>query len=457
MSTKLSEVKDMKVVPFLIDGKHETTGARTFPIISNQLQRELCLAQSADSTTAFAAADSASKAFKTWKHTPWMTRRDILLRTADIIRRRETELKETMVAETSCTAQWAEFQIEFTINIIRETASKVSSLVGEIPAMASPSNSFGFIFREALGPILLIAPWNAPTILSGRSLASIIGAGCTVVFKASELSPKTHHMLVEAFLEAGVPSGVINVIQTAREDAAGVTETLISHPAIRKVEFIGSAGVGSKIAELAGKYLKPLLMEMGDKAAAIVLEDAGMEASADICIFGEFADNLPAFVHHGQVCFGTERVIIMKSVAENFIQLLKKKAESFHAGIPVTASMSKGTHDKLVDAQSKGAEFILGGPQYGEKHSLVPSIVTGVTKDMTMWNEETFGPCLAVYIVDSDEEATELVNDTPYGFSTSIHTKDLTRALNMSKELDVGQVQVNGTTVHSDGKHVVDI
>lgn len=276
----------MKVVPFLIDGKHETTGTRTFPIFSNQLQRELCLAQSADSKTASAAADSASKAFKTWKHTPWMTRRDILLRTADIIRRRETELKETMIAETSCSAQWPEFQIEFTINVIRETASRISSLVGEIPAMASPSDSFGFIFREALGPVLLIAPWNAATILSGRSLASIIGAGCTVVFKASELSPKTHHMLVEAFLEAGVPSGVINVIQTAREDAAGVTETLISHPAIRKVEFIGSAGVGSKIAELAGKYLKPLLMEMGDKSAAIVLEDADMEASADLCIFG---------------------------------------------------------------------------------------------------------------------------------------------------------------------------
>ena len=143
----------------------------------------------------------------------------------------------------------------------------------------------------------------------------------------------------------------------------------------------------------------------------------------------------------------------MKSIAENFIQLLKKTAESFDAGIPVTATMSKGTHDKLVDAQYKGAKFILGGPQYGEKHSLVPSIVTGVTKEMTMWNEETFGPCLAVYIVDNDEEAIELVNDTPYGFSTSIHTRDLTRALKISRELDVGQVQVNANTVSGEGKH----
>lgn len=123
-------------------------------------------------------------------------------------------------------------------------------------------------------------------ILAGRSLASIIGAGCTVVFKASELSPKSHHILAEAFIEASVPSGVINVIQTSREDALTVTETLIAHRAIRKIEFIGSAAVGSKIAQVAGKYLKPVLMEMGHKAAAMVLEDAKLEEAAATCIFG---------------------------------------------------------------------------------------------------------------------------------------------------------------------------
>jgi acyl-CoA reductase-like NAD-dependent aldehyde dehydrogenase len=330
--------------------------------------------------------------------------------------------------------------------------------------MASP-DSMGFIFREALGPILLIAPWNAAIILAGRSLASIIGAGCSVVFKASELSPKTHHMLVEAFIEASVPSGVINVIQTSRENALAVTETLIAHRAIRKIEFIGSAGVGSKIAEVAGKYLKPVLMEMGDKAAAIVLEDANLEEAAATCIFGgkvlswpdisligTVAEHILAYMHHGQICFSTERIIIMKSIADDFIKLLKTKAESFDVGLPVTAAMSKGAHDKLLDAQSKGAKFLLGGPQHSEKNALVPTIVTDITKEMTMWNEETFGPSVAVFIVDTDEDAIELVNDTPYGFSTSIHTTNLTRALNISKELDVGQVQVNANTVYGEGK-----
>jgi len=144
----------------------------------------------------------------------------------------------------------------------------------------------------------------------------------------------------------------------------------------------------------------------------------------------------------------------MKNIADDFVALLKGKASEFNVGLPVTAAMSQGAHDKLLDAQSKGAKFLLGGPQYSDKHALVPTIVTGITKDMMMWNEETFGPSVAVFIVDSDEEAIDLVNDTPYGFSTSIHTTNLTRALNISKELEVGQVQVNANTVYGEGKRV---
>jgi acyl-CoA reductase-like NAD-dependent aldehyde dehydrogenase len=285
MASEYQKVKNMKIVPLFIDGTQCTDTGGTFPVFSNEHQRELFLAESANPTTATAAADAAAKAFRIWKHTPWAIRRDILLRTADIIKAREVDLKEMMRAETSCTTAFAAFGIEFTTACIREIASRISSMVGEVPNMDSP-DTMGFIFREALGPILLIAPWNASILLAGRSLASIIGASCSVVFKASELSPKTHHMLVEAFIEAGVPSGVINVIQTSREDAPAVTEALIAHRAIRKIEFIGSAGVGSKIAQVAAKYLKPVLMEMGDKAAAIILEDANFEEAAKTCIFG---------------------------------------------------------------------------------------------------------------------------------------------------------------------------
>jgi acyl-CoA reductase-like NAD-dependent aldehyde dehydrogenase len=125
-----------------------------------------------------------------------------------------------------------------------------------------------------------------------------------------------------------------------------------------------------------------------------------------------------AFMHHGQICYGTERIILMESIADNFISLLKKEAENFNVGYPVIANMSKGSYDKLLDAERNGAKFLSGGPKYGPKHSLVPTILTGVTKDMTIWDEESFGPSVAVFIVKNDQEAIDLVNDTSYGFST---------------------------------------
>jgi acyl-CoA reductase-like NAD-dependent aldehyde dehydrogenase len=157
MSSPFQEVKNIEVVPSLIDGTQSSSTSRTFPVFSNQLQRELFLAESADPPSATAPADTASKAFKTWKRAPWTTRRDILLRTADIVRRRAIDLKQMMRAETSCASSFADFRIEFAISCIRETASRISSMVGKVPNMASP-DTMGFIFREALGPTLLIAP-----------------------------------------------------------------------------------------------------------------------------------------------------------------------------------------------------------------------------------------------------------------------------------------------------------
>lgn len=178
-----------------------------------------------------------------------------------------------------------------------------------------------------------------------------------------------------------------------------------------------------------------------DQAAATCIAGGKFPpfTSYHLIVAGCFLTKLPAYMYHGQICYGTERIILVKSIAEDFIAHLKEKAASFNVGLPVTVAMAKG------------AKFLLGGPQYGEKNALVLTIVTGVTKVMLMWNEETFGPSVAVFIVNSDEEAIDLVSDTLYGFSTSVHTTNLTRALNISKELDIGQVQVNANTVHGEG------
>lgn len=239
------------------------------------------------------AADSSWAAFQSWKSTKYDYRRDLLLRVAALYEERVEKLVACQVEETSCTETYARFNVKLAVNLIRETAgSIVEALTGATPPMQA--NGYAFVFKEAVGPVLLIPPWNSSIILSTRGVAAALAAGCTVVLKASEACPRTHGMIIDLFEEAGLPKGCLNQVQADRKNAALVTDALIGHKAIRKVEFIGSAPVGVKIGQTAAKYLKPILMELGGKGPAIVLKDADLEKAAADCAFG-------AFLHHGQI------------------------------------------------------------------------------------------------------------------------------------------------------------
>lgn len=272
-------------------------------------------------------------------------------------------------------------------------------------------------------------------------MSMAIAAGCSIVVKASEKCPMTHHCLLEAFEEAGVPPGVINMVQTKREDAAAVTEALIFHKAIRKVDFIGSQAVGRIIGSLCGKALKPVLMELGGKGPSIVLDDADLDRAAELCAQG-------ATLHHGQLCFSTERIIVQKSIAEQFIQKIKRAMEGIAtAGTAVDEVSAKHAYEVLVDAQENGATFLCGSPKYVGTNSLQPALVTNVTPKARIWDEETFGPSATIYVVDTDDEAIERANDSAYGLSAAVHSQNWERAYNVSKQLEYGQVSVNNMTV----------
>jgi acyl-CoA reductase-like NAD-dependent aldehyde dehydrogenase len=306
--------------------------------------------------------------------------------------------------------------------------------------------------------------WNASVILATRTLAFPIGVGCTVVFKASELSPRTHHALLEMFEEAGLPKGVLNVVQARREDGAAVTEALISHPSIRKIEFIGSRAVGIAIGQTAAKYLKPVLMELGGKSAAIVLDDANLKQAAALCIKGgEFstinhynveANVRTAFLHHGQICFSTERIIVQEKVASQFQELLKQEAVEASGGNGVTLQMVKNSNDKLLEAQEKGAKFLVGGPSFdGKTPSLKPTILTGVTQAMKIFDEESFGPSVSLYVVKNDQEAIDLVNVSEYGLNAAVHSTNMERAINVARALEVRQCHINNITEHDEREY----
>ena len=235
-------------------------------------------------------------------------------------------------------------------------------------------------------------------------------------------------------------------MHVSREDAAEVTETLGSHRYIRKIEFIGSAAIGKHIATVCGKHWKPVMMELGGKSAALALKDADVDSAAQVCING-------GFMHAGQICMSTERIIVNSAVAEKFLQVLKKAAAEFSPSCSVSTAVLERTIRLLNDAISKGTEVVSGGVNFLEKAELQPVLLSGVTSDMEMYDEETFGPVVAIYIVDTDEETTELSISTKYGLSVGVFSKDIGTALDIARQIEARQPHTNWAsgTINDEG------
>jgi acyl-CoA reductase-like NAD-dependent aldehyde dehydrogenase len=449
----MSTNPDDSTVPLWIDNKAIYT-TTTFPVThasSGTTAHTACSASPSDATH---AATSSLHAFKSWRKTPHTTRRDLLLRVADYYETHSSSLVSAQVSETSCTEAWARQNVHLSVSYLREIAAQISSVTaGVIPPTEKP-NTTGFVFKEAVGPVLCIAPWNAALILATRGIASAIAVGCSVVFKASELCPQTHFRITQAFVECGAPAGVLNQVQSVREDAASICETLISHDAIRKVEFIGSAAVGRQIMQIAARYLKPVLMELGGKCPAIVLEDADLDNAAAMCALG-------ATMNHGQICFSTERVIVLESVASEFQERLVAamgNIKSEMVGGAVSEGIARHAQDVIRDAEEKGDTVVFATADDSDatqdkKHAsataLPPALVLNPSSDSRIFDEETFGPSASLYVVKTDEEAVELANRSAYGLNATVWTRDMARFLKMSRELEYGQVHANTVSVYT--------
>lgn len=234
-------------------------------------------------------------------------------------------------------------------------------------------------------------------------------------------------------------------------DASKITTALIAHPAVKKINFTGSTNVGSIIASLAGKYLKPTVMELGGKAPSIVCEDADIDTAAMQCALG-------AFLHAGQICMSTERIIVHKDIVEKFKPALKATMDNLFSdkamGVPqlVTAAPVEKNKKLLADAVSKGAGVVYGDPNANEdsKTKMKPVILEKISQNMDIYYTESFGPTVSIYTVSSDEEAIKLANDTDYGLSSAVFTEDLRRALRIAKQIETGAVHINSMSVHDE-------
>ncbi len=443
----------MMDINLLIDG-HEmaaSTGAtfeRRDPISGDVASR----AAAASVADAQAAADAAAAAFPAWSKLGPNARRAILLKAADLLEARAAEFVSLMATEIGATAGWAGFNVKLSAGMLREAASLTTQITGEIIPSDKPG-CVSMAVRQPAGVVLGIAPWNAPVILGVRAIATPLACGNTVVLKASEICPGTHHLIGAVLREAGLPAGAINVITNAPENAPEIIEALIAHPAVRRINFTGSTRVGRIIAETAARFLKPVLLELGGKASLVVLEDADLDAAVAASAFG-------AFMNQGQICMSTERIVVDNAVADDFVAKLAAKAESLQAGNPRHGNFALGSlvgveaaqriSGLVYDAVSKGAKLLAGGRVEGTVMSA--TVLDHVTPAMRLYGEESFGPVVCVVRAAGVEEAIRIANDTEYGLSAAVFGRDVTRALDVAHRIDSGICHINGATVHDEAQ-----
>jgi len=398
-----------------------------------------------------AAIEAASNAFPAWASTGPGQRRAILAKAADIMDAKVGEFTTLMMEETGATAPWAGFNVMLAANILREAAAMTTQIGGEIIPSDKPG-TLAMGIRQAAGVCLAIAPWNAPVILATRAIAMPIACGNTVIMKASEQCPGTQRLIATALTEAGLPAGVINVITNAPEDAPRIVEALIAHPAVRRVNFTGSTKVGKIIAELSGKHLKPALLELGGKAPLVVLEDADIDGAVNAAIFG-------AFMHQGQICMSTERIIVHQAIADAFVAKLAARASALPAGDPrghvvlgslISLDAAKKMEELIADAQAKGAKLIAGGKRSGTV--VEATLLDFVTPDMRVYAEESFGPVKPIIRVASEDEAVRIANDTEYGLSSAVFSRDVQRALAVAGRIQSGICHINGPTLNDEAQ-----
>jgi len=430
----------------------KATGGATFDRLNPLTGEVASRAAAATPQDAERAVEAAAAAFPAWSAVAPAARRAMLNKAADLLDGKVAAFAPLMAAETGATAMWAGFNCMLAANMLREAAAMTTQISGEvIPSNVPGSLAMGY--RQPVGVVVGIAPWNAPVILGVRSLAMPLACGNTVVMKASELCPGTHRLIGAVLQEAGLPPGVVNVVTNAPKDASAVVDALIAHKAVRRVNFTGSSRVGKIVARKCAEYLKPVLLELGGKSPLLVLDDADLDEAVNAAAFG-------AFANQGQICMSTERIVVDDKIADDFVARFAAKSKSLTVGDPregkailgsmIDRSAAERVTSLVLDAVSKGARLVAGGSINGTL--LNAHVLDHVTPDMRIYEEESFGPVTTVVRVKGDDEAVRVANDTPYGLSSAVFSRDVTRAFGVARRIDTGICHINGPTVHDEAQ-----
>ncbi|SDR30039.1 benzaldehyde dehydrogenase (NAD+) [Paraburkholderia fungorum] len=400
----------------------------------------------ADAALVAESAASASRAQLAWAATPYDERAAVLRRAAQIAETHFKEIAEWIVRESGSTQIKAGFETSVTIKALHEASGLPSRSAGEV--LPSSPGRLSLARRRPLGVIGVISPFNFPLYLAMRAVAPALALGNSVVLKPDPRTAVCGGFAIARLFElAGLPKGVLHVLP----GDGGAGAALTSDPHVAMIQFTGSTAAGRKVGEAAGRHLKKVSLELGGKNSLIVLDDADLDLAIANTAWG-------VYLHQGQICMATGRVLVQRKIYDTFVTKLVAKAASLKVGNPASGDVALGplinatqrdhVARVIAAAQQAGAKLETGGKS--QDLYFEPTVLSGVTPDNPAFHEEIFGPVAVLVPFDTDDEAIALANNTEYGLSTAIVTANVGRALQMGERLRTGLLHINDQTVNDE-------
>lgn len=391
------------------------------------------------------AIEAAYEAFKEWSQMTGRERSKVLYKAQELMNQDADRLAEILTTEQGKPLAEAKGEVLSAASFLLWYAEEASRSYGEwIPS--SNKQKRLLVVPQPVGVVGAITPWNFPSSMITRKLGPALAAGCTVVLKPAPETPLSAIEIVKIFERAGLPKGVINLVTG---DAKAIGQSLLTNKKVRMITFTGSTQVGKYLMRESANHVKKMALELGGHAPIIAFEDCDIEKATTLALGSKFRNN-------GQTCICANRLYVHESIAEQFTKRLKEKVEQLkignglHDGIDIGPLINSQAVEKvnshLEDAVERGAEVVSGGRQYEgdlQGHFYNPTILSNITDDMKIMNEETFGPIIPIQTFTDEDIAIQKANDTDYGLAAYIFTENTNRALRVSEKLDYGIVGVN--------------
>jgi succinate-semialdehyde dehydrogenase/glutarate-semialdehyde dehydrogenase len=421
----------------------DAAGGRKLPVINPATEEVIGQVAHASTADLDEALEAAAKGFETWRKVSAFDRAKLMRKAADIFRSRADETARLLTLEQGKPLGEAKMEALAAADIIDWFAEEARRAYGRvIPARAE--GVYQLVVKEPVGPVAAFTPWNFPINQVVRKLSAAVATGCSIIVKAPEETPASPAALIRAFVDAGIPAGVVNLVYGV---PAEISEYLIPHPVIRKVTFTGSTPIGKQLAALAGQHMKRVTMELGGHAPAIVFDDADLELAAKTLAGAKFRNA-------GQVCVSPTRFLVQEKLYEPFVEKFVAYSKSLKVGAGTEQGVQMGplAHERRVpwieglvaDARQKGAEVHTGGERIGNKgYFYQPTVLTGVSKEARMMNEEPFGPVAMIASFKEFDEVVEEANRLPYGLAAYAFTRSAKTANAVAAKVETGMMTIN--------------